>query len=234
MAPKKKSNKKNDDWDADLGYSPDPIAAATQAARDNEDGAQDDSAAAEDEAGAGGGLLAALKKNRGKKAKKGKVVEEVVGGEDPAPETNGVNGDAIAPAGVEVEAKAPVEEDAEDEDIFAGPETKGKNAKGGKGGKLLHTVKAEEDDDDEGEDDGSGKVKSKKEKEKEKKEREKQRKKEQVCWKKSFGQPVDLKLMSLLALRPPRRRLQHLRHHLNRNQPNPNHRLEKPSQSPPP
>ena len=70
MAPKKKGNKKgNDDWEAELGESPDPIAAATQDAKDA-DVPKDDP---EDETGGGGGgLLAALKKNKSNKKKKGK------------------------------------------------------------------------------------------------------------------------------------------------------------------
>ncbi|KAB8336875.1 hypothetical protein FH972_021183 [Carpinus fangiana] len=118
MPPKKKGgNKKNDDWDEGLGETPDPIAAATEAAKQEED-AQDQ----EEEEGGGGGLLAALKKNRGKKAKKGKVLEDFVEGEDPpgAEPANGpLNGDAA------LDAKAPEEADADD--LFA-PAAKKKTA----------------------------------------------------------------------------------------------------------
>lgn len=162
MAPKKKGNKKgDDDWEADLGE--DPIAAATQAAK-NAEVAQDggDDAADLD----GGGLLAALRKNKANRKKKGKPVEEdLVDGEDP-PDTNGVE---------DLATKAPTEANADD--LFDTQVTKTKGGKG-KQGKKEGTLAPNEDEAasaDEG-----GTVKSKKEKEKEKKEREKQRKKEQV------------------------------------------------------
>jgi translation initiation factor 5B len=167
MAPKKKGNKKGqDDWEADLGETADPIAQAAQQAKD-EEAAQE---APED--GMGGGLLAALKKNRGKKAKKGKVVEDFVEGEDP---TTG-SADGSAQPAVDIAAKAPQEATFDDgeEDVFGAPVKKGK---GGKGGKQQEEEEEELNDDDE---DAGGKVKTKKEKEKDKKEREKQRKKEQV------------------------------------------------------
>ena len=171
MAPKKKGNKKgNDDWEAELGEVADPIAAATQEAKDAEtaqDGEDDGMNAG------GGGLLAALKKNKSKKQKKGKVVEEdYLDGEDP-PATNGADGH-VEPNGIEdLVAKAP--EEATTDDLFAAPILKGKGGKGKQG----KTEVAPKDDGDGLEEDG-GTMKSKKEKEKEKKEREKQRKKEQV------------------------------------------------------
>ena len=173
MAPKKKGNKKgNDDWEAELGEVADHIAAATQEAKDAEtaqDGKEDGMAA-----GGGGGLLAALKKNKSKKQKKGKVVEEdYVEGEDP-PATNGTNGN-VEPDGVEdLSAKAP--EEANTDDLFAAPATKGKGGKG-----KQEKVEVAPNDDLDGLEEDGGTMKSKKEKEKEKKEREKQRKKEQVC-----------------------------------------------------
>ncbi|KAL8725720.1 MAG: hypothetical protein Q9166_007170 [cf. Caloplaca sp. 2 TL-2023] len=177
MAPKKKSNKKgNDDWEADLGESVDPIAAATHEAK-QEDAAQD---LAEDETGGGGGLLAALKKNKKQKQKKGKPVQEdYLEGEDPPGEdgaiangaTNGIN---------ELAAKAPVE--ANTDDLFAAQYAV-KPHKGGKG-KPGKPEPALEDNDEESGGDGGG-LKSKKEKEREKKEREKQRKKEQAAKKKT-------------------------------------------------
>ena len=175
MGPKKKGNKKNDDWDADLGETVDPIAQATadakaeEAAKDVEDGEADG------EATGGGGLLAALKKNRGNKAKKGKVVEDVVAGEDPA-ELNGVNGvDGTAtPADQDLSSKAPQEADLDNDEAFAQPQKKAnKQQQQQKGAKAAAKQDGEEDGGDSG-------LKSKKEKEKEKKEREKQRKKEQV------------------------------------------------------
>lgn len=181
MPPKKKGGKKNDDWDADMGETPDPIAAATQEAKDGE-AAQDAQQEDREDSVGGGGLLAALKKNRGKKAKKGKVVEDFVDGEDPPQAetnglSNGLNGD---PGAVEddIKSKAPQEASMEDEDVFAAPAKKGK----GKPGKQAAGKKgADADGEGEAEElDESGKVKSKAQKDKEKKEREKQRKKEQV------------------------------------------------------
>jgi translation initiation factor 5B len=164
MAPKKKSAKKDqDDWENDLGESIDPIAEATKKAKE-EEGAEDGEG---DEAG--GGLLAALKKNRARKVKKGKAIEDYVEGEDPAQE-NGEPGAPAEPA-VDLSAKAPVEADMDDEDVFGQP------VKKGKGGKAQQKSKEPEDDDEQN---AGGHLKTKKEKEKEKKEREKQRKKEQV------------------------------------------------------
>ena len=168
MAPKKKGNKKaDDDWEAELGETVDPIAAATQEAKEVEASkvAEEDGAAS-----GGGGLLAALKKNKSKKQKKGKHVEEdYLEGEDP-PAING----APEPDGIaELASKAP--EEANADDLFDVQVTK---TKGGKGKQGKPEVEAKEDGDfSEGE---GGGLKSKKEKEKEKREREKQRKKEQV------------------------------------------------------
>lgn len=178
MAPKKKGGKKkDDDWEADLGDTVDPIAQAEAEAKQAD--AAKDTEEAENE-GAGGGLLAALKKNRGKKAKKGKIVEDFVEGEDP-PGADDINGDDAA-AGINLESKAPEEATMDDEDAFGSSVKKGKGGKGG--GKPAQQQKGKKDEDeDDGEDDGDesgGKMKTKKEKEKEKKEREKQRKKEQV------------------------------------------------------
>jgi translation initiation factor 5B len=167
MAPKKKGAKKQaDDWENDLGETPDPIAVPTEQAKaaDTEpDGGQNGEVNSEELGG--GGLLAALKKNKAKRAKKGKSTEDFVEGEDPT---------AAEPAAAEVDlnAKAPEEATIDDEDIFAAPSKKGK------GGKKQPEKPASVDADSD-KDDGGG-LKSKKEKEKEKKEREKQRKKEQV------------------------------------------------------
>ena len=177
MAPKKKGNKKgNDDWEADLGETPDPIAAAAQEAKEVE-AAQD---AKPDEApGGGGGLLAALKKNKSNKKKKGKVVEEdYVDGEDPIAAADAVNGYA-EPNGIhDLASKAPVE--ATTEDLFEEQVTKAKGGKGKQGKKDGTLVPNEDGDGEDAEEGDTGGVKSKKEKEKEKKEREKARKKEQV------------------------------------------------------
>lgn len=172
MAPKKKGNKKgNDDWEADLGENVDPIAAATQEAKEI-NAAQD--ARDEDIAG-GGGLLAALKKNKSKKQKKGKAVQEdYLEGEDP-PTADGATVNEEANGVGEAPIKAP--EEANADDLFdAQPTAKQKSGKD-KPGKLEPAAK--EDEEESGEEVGG--LKSKKEKEREKKEREKQRKKEQVC-----------------------------------------------------
>lgn len=173
MPPKKKAAKKgSDDWEADLGESVDPIAAATQEAKE-EDAAQD--LAGDQSGGGGGGLLAALKKNKKQKQKKGKPVQEdYLEGEDP-PAADGVAADDELNGIDLLAAKAPVEANADD--LFDVPTT-AKQQKGAKAkpGKPELTTK-DEDEDSGGE---GGGLKSKKEKEKEKKEREKQRKKEQV------------------------------------------------------
>jgi len=169
MAPKKKGGKKaQDDWEADLGEAVDPIAQAAEAAKEEE------AANEANEQAMSGGLLATLKKNRGKKAKKGKVVEDFVEGEDPA--IASADGDAAATSAAELATKAPQEATFDDgeEDIYSGPI---KKANGNKGGKQ---EKDDEPKDDDEERDASGRVMTKKEKEKAKKEREKQRKKEQV------------------------------------------------------
>ena len=173
MAPRKKSNKKgDDDWEADLGESPDPIAAAAQEGKEEEAA----HVISDDGPGSGGGgLLAALKKNKKQKQKKGKQVEDdYLEGEDP-PDVNGGMGDG-EPNGIDIlAAKAPQETNADD--LFDAPPT-AKQQKGGRGkpGKPESTAK---DNDEESGGEGGG-LKSKKEKEREKKEREKQRKKEQV------------------------------------------------------
>lgn len=158
MPPKKKNNKKADDWESELGEVVDPIAAATQAAKE-EDATQVD---AEEEFPATG-LMAAMKKNRNKKKNKGKPVDDFGDDED-------------QPAVEEPDLAVKAPEEASIEDEFALPEKKGK-AKGAANGSAKP---AKEEDDDEEERGADGKIMSKKEKEKAKKEREKQRKKEQV------------------------------------------------------
>jgi translation initiation factor 5B len=160
MAPKKKGAKKaQDDWEADIGDVPEPIAPVTKEEKVEDvaqDGGDDDM---------GGGLLAALRKNRSKKQKKGKAVEDFVEGDDPA-------ADNATPA-VDLSSKAPIEATMDDEDVFGQPMKKEKPAKG---------KQKEEDVDDDEEKGADGKLLTKKEKEKLKKEREKQRKKEQVSF----------------------------------------------------
>jgi len=173
MAPKKKGNKKgNDDWEAELGESVDPIAAATQEAKEAEtsNGAQDD------ERVGGGGLLAALQKNKSKKQKKGVAVEDPVDGGAGA-ELGGNNG-AGTNGQIDLATKAP--EEATTDDLFATGPAKGKGSKGGKQGKGKEDDKIGNEEEEEEDDEDGNKMKTKKEKEKEKREREKQRKKEQV------------------------------------------------------
>ena len=167
MAPKKKGNKQeNDDWEADLGESIDPVADATPA-EDKQDGE-------DEEVGGGGGLLAALKKNKKQKQKKGKAVQEdYLEGEDP-PATNGVDGHADPDGVTQMAQKAPDEANADE--MF---DDQIKKVKGAKGKQARGADTAIKPSDLDPEEEGSG-LKSKKEKEKEKKEREKQRKKEQV------------------------------------------------------
>ncbi len=167
MAPKKKGGKKQaDDWEADLGETIDPTAQATEDAKNAEgdtDGAVTNGPADGEEAG---GLLAALRKNRRNRAKKGKVDNDFVEGEDPT------QTESPAPA-ANLDGKAPEEATFDDEDVFAGAGgKKGKESK--KQPEQPASALAKDDED-------GGGLKSAKEKERERKEREKQRKKEQVC-----------------------------------------------------
>ena len=171
MAPKKKGGKKQaDDWEDELGETPDPIAQATldaKTAETNTNGTLDNDGDAD---GVGsGGLLAALRKNKDKRKKKGKFDQnDFVEGED--------LGSATPPVVTDLNLKAPEEATFDDHDEFAATATK--KVKGGRKDEPPATVADEDDGQDQ---DEAGGVKSKKEKEKEKKEREKQRKKEQVC-----------------------------------------------------
>ena len=168
MAPKKKGNKKQqDDWEAELGETVDPIAQATEEAKAEE---ADNDAAEEDQGGAGG-LMAALRKRKDKKGKKGKPTNDFVQGEDDG-QVDGA--EEAGPEPVDLSAKAPEEATMDDEDLFDQPTKKGK------GGKASKKVEEEEEEQDDQEEDTGGRVKTKKEKEREKKEREKARKKEQV------------------------------------------------------
>jgi len=153
MPPKKKNNKKADDWEAELE---DPVAAVKAPEPTSDAPAEAD---AEDEFPAGG-LMAMMRKKQ--KNKKGKQKEDVVEGGDPSAE-----------AQPGLEEKAPVEASIDEE--FAVPEKKGK-------GKSAPVKPAKEDDEDEEERGADGKIMTKAQKEKAKKEREKQRKKENVRW----------------------------------------------------
>lgn len=160
MPPKKKNNKKADDWESELGESAEPAAAATPADADFEEEVKDNDFA-------GGGLMAAMKKKAKNKKNKGKPVEDFVEGEDP-------------PAAAEPDLATKAPEEATMDEEFALPEKKGK-------GKAAAPAKPTHDDEEDEERGTDGKVLSKKEKEKLKKEREKQRKKEQVCLLLSHG-----------------------------------------------
>ncbi|KAK4450701.1 hypothetical protein QBC34DRAFT_296676 [Podospora aff. communis PSN243] len=158
MAPKKKNaagKKGNDDWEAEaLGETPAAPADAAPAADE------------EDAPAGGGGLMNLMRKNKEKRKKKG-LSEDFVEGETAPGASDGA---------AEVEVKAPVEANLDDE--FALPDKKGK-------GKQPAKKQEEEKKDEEG--DGSGKVLTKAEKEKLKKEKEKQRKKEAAAKKKAAG-----------------------------------------------
>lgn len=160
MGPKKKGGRRQEeDWEAELGET---IPSANGEPAEQKPADDNNSNNNDDELEMGGGLLAALKKNRSKKAKKGKLVEDFVEGEDPTqPDANG--------SAVDLASKQPEEATFDDDDVFAGKPKKGKAAD--------KPAPKEEPKEDAGEE---IRVKSKKEKEKEKKEREKQRKKEQV------------------------------------------------------
>lgn len=152
MPPKKKNNKKADDWESELGETPEPAAAAPET--------KDEPAEADPEGEFPAGGLMAMMRKKQKKNKKGKQIEDFVGSEDPPAEDM-----------PHLAEKAPVEASIDDE--FALPEKKGK-------GKNIPDRSAK-DEDDEGEERGAdGKMLTKAQKEKLKKEREKQRKKENV------------------------------------------------------
>lgn len=162
MAPKKKAGKKQaDDWEAELGETPDTVPEPTTITTSTTEDINGDEEA---ELG-GGGLLAALKKNKNKRAKKGKPVDEFVEGEDPT------GGDGAA-EDLNLNSKVAEEANLDTDDVFPGV------GKKGKAGKKVPEKPSEQDVD--GDQDEEGGLKSKKEKEKERKEREKQRKKEQV------------------------------------------------------
>ena len=153
MPPKKKNNKKADDWEAELGETPASAAGAPET--------KDESAEADpDDEFPTGGLMAMMRKKQ-KKNKKGKQTEDFVDGEDPTTEDT-----------PDLVDKAPVEASIDDE--FALPEKKGK-------GKNVPAKPAKDEDDEEEDERGAdGKVLTKAQKEKLKKEREKQRKKDNV------------------------------------------------------
>ena len=151
--PPKKNTKKADDWESELGETPEAAAATTDPITKDIPAEAD----AEEEFPAGG-LMAMMRKN--KKKKKEKQLEDLVEGEDP-PAVEGQS---------DLAEKAPVEASVEDEFVLLDKKAKGKTA-------LAKSSKDEDEDEEMGAD---GKVLTKAQKEKLKKEREKQRKKENV------------------------------------------------------
>jgi hypothetical protein len=151
MAPKKKNNKKDDDWESEVAEAPKATAESDTTGAPAEADPVDEFP--------GGGLMAMMRK-RQKKKNKGKQEGDTVEGED-AP----VNEES------DLATKAPVEASIDDE--FDLPEKKGK-------GKAPAAKSAKQEDDDDDERGADGKVLTKAQKEKAKKEREKQRKKENV------------------------------------------------------
>ncbi|CAD0084292.1 unnamed protein product [Aureobasidium vineae] len=116
MAPKKKGNKKaqQDDWEAELGETVDPIAQAEQEAK-AEEAAQD----AEEDAAPAGGLMAALKRRQNKKGKKGKQQDndwEAELGEDPTATEDGTSTPPGGKGGKQQPEPAQDEDDDDEKD----------------------------------------------------------------------------------------------------------------------
>ena len=145
MPPKKKSNKKADDWESELGES-----AAIAPPQDNADTPAE--ADAEEEFPAGG-LMAMMRKRQ--KKKKGGQQEDFVEGEDAPTEEP------------DLAEKAPVEASLEDE--FALPDKRGK----GKAA-LAKATKADDEDDERGAD-GKVLTKAQKEKLKKEREKQRKK-----------------------------------------------------------
>ncbi|KAB8303477.1 hypothetical protein EYC80_004895 [Monilinia laxa] len=168
MAPKKKNNKKqNDDWEAELGETIEPVSATEPIADTPEAEAEPK------EEYAAGTLMARMAAKKGKKGKKAKQTEDFVEGEDP-PAADEQAQDNFAD-------KAPIEASIDDEFALPEKKTKGKNAQ----------PKAAQDEDAGDDNVGAdGKMLTKAQKEKLKKEREKQRKKEQAALKKKTAPAI--------------------------------------------
>jgi len=165
MPPKGKKNRKNDDWDADLGESIAPVNPAAAAPAADEAPA----AAEKEEEAPVGGLMALMRKNKEKRKKKG-LSEDWLDGETP-------EGQAPA-AAPEPDLSAKQAEEANLEDEWALPDKKGK-----KGGKQQQNKKQQQEEKKKDDEEVPEiRVLTKAEKERLKKEREKQRKKEQVCF----------------------------------------------------
>ena len=154
MPPKKKTNRKPDDWESELGETLERVPAVGPP----EDKDIPAEAAPDDEFPAGG-LMAMMRKKQ-KKSKKGKQTDDFVEGEDPPTED-----------GPDLAEKAPIEATIDDE--FALPEKKEK-------AKNVLAIPIRELDDEDDERGADGKVLTKAQKERLKKELEKQRKKENV------------------------------------------------------
>ncbi|KAK6579901.1 hypothetical protein PZA11_007609 [Diplocarpon coronariae] len=146
MPPKKKNNKKADDWESELG---EPAAAAP--AQDTTNSLAE--ADAEEEFPAGG--LMAMMRKRNKKKKGGQQEDATAEGEEPAVDENSPT------------EKAPAEVSIEDE--FALPERKGK------GKAALAAAGKGEDEDDERGADGKVLTKAQKEKLKKEREKQRKK-----------------------------------------------------------
>ncbi|KAK2626315.1 hypothetical protein QTJ16_004577 [Diplocarpon rosae] len=146
MPPKKKNNKKADDWESELG---EPVSAAPP--QDTTDVPAE--ADAEEEFPAGG--LMAMMRKRNKKKKGGQQEDATAGGEEPALEDP------------DLTEKAPAEASIEDEFALPGKKSKGKAAPAtaGKG----------EDEDDERGADGKVLTKAQKEKLKKEREKQRKK-----------------------------------------------------------
>ena len=145
MAPKKKTNKKADDWEEE---------ALSETPEANTDDAPAEADAEEEFPAGGGGLMAMMRKKQ--KKKKGKQTEDFVEGEDPTEEQ------------ADLTEKAPAEASIDDE--FALPDKKGKGKAAPAPAKPV-----EEGDDDERGADGKVLTKAQKEKLKKEREKQRKK-----------------------------------------------------------
>lgn len=146
MAPKNKTSKKDNDWEAELGETPNGPS---------EPGNNDASTEAdpEDEFPAGG-LMAMMRKRQ--KKKKGLQTEDSIEGEAPTDDLT------------DLSAKAPVEASIDDEFALPGKKGKGKAA-------AAKSAKQEDDDEDEKGADGKVLTKAQKEKLKKEREKQRKK-----------------------------------------------------------
>jgi translation initiation factor 5B len=146
MAPKKKNNKKDDDWEAELGETPNVPAEP-----ENKDAPAE--ADPEDEF-PGGGLMAMMRKKQ--KKKKGKQTEDFVEGETPPTDDQ-----------PDIVTKAPAEASIDDE-FSLSDKKKGKAA-------PVKAAKQEDEDEDEKGADGKVLTKAQKEKLKKEREKQRKK-----------------------------------------------------------